>query len=448
MTDVGVGTFWWMFSSAAGCDHEPRARRRIGVLLAGVALTATACASSGPGDGAGPLAIPGQDGVESVSLDEDQGGDDPTTTGDDSTTGDGTIDGGVATDPAVTTTDGSAPGEPSSTQAPAAEADPTTTSSTTTTTTVPEPDVYDPLCVVEVRPGDSLGSIADTFDDPTVNVSTIRAENDVEGDTIFAGQLLDVCVDNGLDDETGEERAQNAALVQAGRIEAVKRQQEKLNELFDGTGMRELLVDGVSGPVTRQRLCAARAALGLDVTRDDMEPESPEEATLLAAESLVSPFTTALLSERWILIDRTCQVLFTGEADRGIVHVFPTSTGSEGFETRDQDRSRVYRFDPSLENGGWHNSTDYPVPEDNPLNGNMYKPLYFDGGQAIHGANNVPTTPQSKGCARLSPANQDALIAWLGLADASGPTNDSGRINATVNVRGSYADPAPLLEEA
>ncbi|MGB3734709.1 MAG: L,D-transpeptidase, partial [Ilumatobacter sp.] len=103
--------------------------------------------------------------------------------------------------------------------------------------------------------------------------------------------------------------------------------------------------------------------------------------------------------------------------------------------------SKVYRSDPASDNDGWHNSTDFPVPEDNPLNGNMYKPMYFDNGQAIHGANNVPTTPQSKGCVRLSPAHQDTLINWLGLQDATGP---QGGIPVTVNVQGAYPHaPAP-----
>ena len=68
----------------------------------------------------------------------------------------------------------------------------------------------------------------------------------------------------------------------------------------------------------------------------------------------------------------------------------------------------------------------------------MYKPLYFDRGQAIHGANNVPTSPQSKGCARLRVEHHDMLIAWLGLADVSGPVDNRGRINVTVNVQGAY----------
>lgn len=313
-----------------------------------------------------------------------------------------------------------------------------TTAAPTTTTTVPPLDVHDPLCVIAIAPGDSLGAIADRYDDETIDVTTLRAENDIIGDLIHPGDLLDICVGNSLDDITGEQRT-NRAIAEAAVRDQVELQQLKLNELFAGLGTPELLVDGISGPVTRQRLCAARVALDLPVNRGDMEPGSAEEQTLMAATTLPMPFTSALNSERWILIDRTCQIMFVGTGSQQLNFVFPTSTGSEGFETRDQDRSRAFRFDPALDNGGWHDSTDYPVAIDNPRNGNMYKPLYFDGGQAIHGANNVPTSPQSKGCARLRVGHQDLLLGWLGLADRDGPTNSSDRINVTVNVQGAYA---------
>ena|GEM_PF-378410 len=313
-----------------------------------------------------------------------------------------------------------------------------TSTTTTTTTTVPGLDVFDPECVVEVQPGDSLGLIVDEFDDETITAATIRAENSFEGETLQPGQLLDICIDNGLDDMTGSERTErNAAVVAAETARAVIAQQNKLNQLLTPFGMRELLVDGISGPVTRRHLCAARLGLGLDVTLTDMEPGSDEEQAMFAATEIFAPFTSALNQEQWILIDRTCQVMFVGSGATTLNYVFPTSTGSDGFETRDQDQSRVVRYDPAIGNDGWHNSSDYPVPIDNPLNGNMYKPLYFDGGQAIHGANNVPTTPQSKGCARLSPSNQNTLVGWLGLAGASGP---QGRVGVTVNVQGEYPD--------
>ncbi|CAN5528821.1 hypothetical protein BH23ACT3_BH23ACT3_06780 [soil metagenome] len=313
------------------------------------------------------------------------------------------------------------------------------TTSPTTTTTEPSLDVYDPDCVVVVAPGESLSLIADRFDDDTVRPSTIIAENDLGDEVIHPGQLLDVCVDNGLDDITGEQRTEpNAALVGESTRLNVEMQQEHLNVLFDGYGIPPLLVDGVSGPVTRQRLCAARVAFGLDVSTADMGAGSDEENLILSSDTLPVPFTSSILSERWILIDQTCQIMFVGEGTDDLVFVFGTSTGEAGHETRDQDLTQGYRYDPALQNDGWHNSTTFPVEEDNPLNGNMYRPLYFDGGQAIHGANNVPTSPQSKGCARLRVEHQDALIAWLGLDDIGGPTYDQSRMNVTVNVQGAY----------
>jgi hypothetical protein len=310
---------------------------------------------------------------------------------------------------------------------------PETRTTTTTTTTLPPLDVYDPECVVQVQEGESLTLIVERRSDYTIDVETVAAENGLEGDLIYPDQLLDVCVDNGLDDITGEVRTERNAVVVQREVMA---QQAKLNELFDGLGFRELLVDGISGPVTRQRLCAFRLAHGLPVSTEDMEPGSEEEAVLMAATDIPIPFTSAILAERWVLIDRTCQVMFAGEGTERLVFVFPVSTGEPGYETRDQERSMVSRYNPAVDNGGWHNSSIYPVAEDNPLNGNMYKPLYFDRGQAIHGANNVPTSPASKGCVRMRVENQDALLYWLGLGDS--PTTSVGRINLAVNVQGEF----------
>ena len=130
--------------------------------------------------------------------------------------------------------------------------------------------------------------------------------------------------------------------------------------------------------------------------------------------------------------------MFVGRGDDALDFVFATSTGQAAFPTRDQDLSPAFRYNPASNNNGWHNSTDYPASNDNPLNGNMYRPLYFDGGQAIHGANNVPRSPASHGCARLRVNNQDTLLDWLGLRDLTSGTNDAERINVTVNVQGVW----------
>ena len=131
--------------------------------------------------------------------------------------------------------------------------------------------------------------------------------------------------------------------------------------------------------------------------------------------------------------------MFVGEGSNRIVFLFPTSTGLDEFPTRNQQASRAFRYDPAVANGGWHDSLDYPAGTDNPLNGNMYKPIYFDRGQAIHGANNVPPEPRSHGCARLRVGDQDALVLYLGLADVQRETwNGADRIELTVTVQGNY----------
>lgn len=221
------------------------------------------------------------------------------------------------------------------------------------------------------------------------------------------------------------------------RARAVEAQQRQLNMLFEGYGIEEMPVDGDSGPVTEQRLCAFRVAMGLEPRTDDMQPGGEEEALLLSTSELPSLPGRATEPSRWILIDQTCQVMFVGTAGGNVTYVFPTSTGQAEFPTRLQDRTPAYRFNPANHNGGWHNSTTYPAAIDNPLNGNMYRPLYFDGGQAIHGANTVPRSPASHGCARLRTWHQDQLLAWLGLDD-SGPTNNRSRINVAVSVQGRW----------
>jgi hypothetical protein len=45
------------------------------------------------------------------------------------------------------------------------------------------------------------------------------------------------------------------------------------------------------------------------------------------------PATSALQSDRWALIDRTCQIMFAGDSPDAITFVFPTSTGEEGYRT-------------------------------------------------------------------------------------------------------------------
>ena len=141
--------------------------------------------------------------------------------------------------------------------------------------------MFDPACARVVQAGESLSLIADGVDDPTVTPGSLAEENGItDRDTIHPGDVLDMCPGNQLDDITGEERGVAAVAVGSSGVAA---QQQKLNALFAGYGLPELAVDGVSGPFTRQQLCAARMALHLPISRADMAPGSAEEQTLMAA---------------------------------------------------------------------------------------------------------------------------------------------------------------------
>ncbi len=384
-------------------------------LLLALALVASACSSAVQSSGVRvaepPATVTADTAVETT---------DPATT---------------ATDPPATTTPETSTTSSTSPTTTSTTTTSTTTSTTTTTTTLPPLDVYDIACAIQVLPGETLQEIVALIDDDTVDVETVMAENGLETDVVIGDQILDVCVDNGLNDIDGTTRTERNHVLVRREVET---QQERLNTLFAGYGIRELLVDGISGPVTRQRLCAFRLAAGLPVSTNDMAAGSEEEQVLMSTETLPIPFTSAILADRWALIDETCQIMFVGVGTERLQFVFPTSSGLAEFPTRPQTRSKVFKYNSASHNNGWHDSFDFPAAEDNPLNGNMYKPLYFDNGQAIHGANNVPRSPASHGCLRLRLTDMDALIDWLGLGGVTGVTYKTGTINLAVNVQGRW----------
>lgn len=359
------------------------------------------------------------------------------------------------TEPA--TTDQATTSTTSTTEAPTTTVAPTTTIEAPTTTVAPpaapQPGAPNPACIVVVKAGDSLNLIAGAVTPTAVDIGALQTENGIaDPDVINVGASLDVCPGNGIDDVTGAVRVPPTTLPPAPPAPpappppsaggptgtGAAAQQEKLNALFGPYGYGGITVDGDSGRRTEQALCAARVALGLPVNRNDMEAGGAEEQALMGMASLPVPPSAPTGFNRWAFIDKTCQVMFVGQGGSSVAFVFPISTGQPKYETRLQDASAVFRYDPARENGGWHDSIDYPAAGDNPLNGNMYKPLYFDNGQAIHGANSVPSNPASHGCVRVRVGDQDALIDWLGLHDAGSPIWKTDQIGLTVRIVGSY----------
>jgi hypothetical protein len=302
-----------------------------------------------------------------------------------------------------------------------------------TTTVAPTTTVPEPICEVVAQPGDSLIAIAERNG---LTVEQLASENLIDPTDVFhPGQEFDVCLGEIVDPS-------DPTLVEPP-VDAVYVQQRELNELFSSTQMLPLDIDGDSGRLTRQAICAARMGLGLPVHTRHLVPGSEEEATIFAATELGIPEGAPIEADRWILIDQTCQVIFTGEGNDRVVDVFPTSTGEPGHETFTV-KARAFRFDPAIDNDGWHDSSSFPVEVDNPLNGNMYKPIYFNDGQAIHGAEFIPPFPRSKGCARTFPKHQDMIIEWLGLQDMTEATWKIADIDVMVVVQGKYVDLEPI----
>jgi peptidoglycan hydrolase-like protein with peptidoglycan-binding domain len=80
--------------------------------------------------------------------------------------------------------------------------------------------------------------------------------------------------------------------------------------------------------------------------------------------------------------------------DGGVVWALNTSTGSGG-----RWNTPAGHFEIDREIDGVRHA---------PL-GRLYRPKYFNGGIAVHGAAEIPATPASHGCARLSNAAMDML---------------------------------------
>lgn len=179
----------------------------------------------------------------------------------------------------------------------------------------------------------------------------------------------------------------------------VARTQEQLSRL----GLPALATDGYVGDFTRNVLCAWREIHGRSPSRGDLTVQ--ESRDIVSTSSLPSPPPTMVTGYN---VSRACQVMYWVKATpyepgRYFARIFRVSTGREGYPT-----------DPGLRQITWArdvrywNSTSYPSP-----NGyNMYRPIYIDGGEALHGTyedSGVFSYPASHGCVRMMWADVDFL---------------------------------------
>ncbi|MFI5841420.1 L,D-transpeptidase family protein [Catenuloplanes sp. NPDC051500] len=163
------------------------------------------------------------------------------------------------------------------------------------------------------------------------------------------------------------------------------------------TGLQERLTalgywngpaDGRFGPLTQQAVYALQKAAGIKLTG------TVDAATITALSDGARPSAQSRQGHR-VEIDLKKQLLLI--VDNGAVtKIFNTSTGTNR-HYRYQGRRYLAktpagRFAVKRQVNDWRYG---------PL-GPLYRPKYFNGGIAVHGATSVPPWPASHGCARLS----------------------------------------------
>jgi peptidoglycan hydrolase-like protein with peptidoglycan-binding domain len=180
---------------------------------------------------------------------------------------------------------------------------------------------------------------------------------------------------------------------------AVTELQQRLTALGYWNGR----TDGSFGSLTRQAVYAVQKAAGLG--RDGVVGPKTQKAL----DQGVRPRARST-SGHVVEISLKRQLLMIVD-DGKVSQVFNTATGSnENYEYQGNTYladTPTGRFRVSRQIDGWRHG---------PL-GPLWRPKYFNGGIAVHGAYSIPPYPASHGCARVS----IAAMNWLWAHDALRP---------------------------
>ena len=168
-------------------------------------------------------------------------------------------------------------------------------------------------------------------------------------------------------------------------IASVRALQERLAELGYDVGTP----DGKWGARTSYSLMAFQKVEGL--TRDG--EDGPQTQAALAAASKPGPMVPGGASTR-IEIDVERQVMFHW-VNGSLARILPVSTGNNEYYCVDGECSTAVTPGGSFRIG--RKAAGLEVA---PL-GELWWPMYFNGGIAIHGSPSVPAYPASHGCIRI-----------------------------------------------
>ncbi|MDQ2850150.1 L,D-transpeptidase family protein [Dermatophilaceae bacterium Sec6.4] len=156
-------------------------------------------------------------------------------------------------------------------------------------------------------------------------------------------------------------------------------------------------VDGSFGPLMQQAVWAVQKNRGLP--RDGVVGPATWDA--IAMRYRVWP----RYSGDHIEVDKARQLLIVARGGRGLV-TLNTSTGS--------GRAFTYygrRMVANTPSGTFSIYRKNTIGWEYGALGGLYKPFYFNGGIAVHGAPSIPPYPDSHGCCRVSTSAQDYLIS-------------------------------------
>lgn len=164
--------------------------------------------------------------------------------------------------------------------------------------------------------------------------------------------------------------------------------------------------DGKYGLTTRQAVMAFQKYAGLDPTG------SVDPTTAMFLTEITERARATAGHGDMVEVDKTRQLIFIVQ-DGLTIWVLNTSTGSG------KEYSEVNKNDPTkIETGtSITRSGTFDVYRERPEGwwegdlGEIYRPKYFSGGQAIHGSNSIPNYPASHGCVRVSVPAMDMIWA-------------------------------------
>lgn len=203
----------------------------------------------------------------------------------------------------------------------------------------------------------------------------------------------------GADERDGTGRHESTAEEATPAVLGPGDSGEKVRELQDGLGRLGYWCgspDGHYGGITASAVTAAQKVAGL--TRDGL----CGPATRRALSAGIRP-TADTRAGHVIEIHRDTQVLLVVDSGR-VGTILATCTGSEiPYESRGRT------WDARTPPGSYHVYYSKEGWDHGPL-GDLWRPMFFNGGIAVHGSTSVPPYPASHGCCRLTIPAMNMLL--------------------------------------